>query len=307
MQQQTIEKTVHCSGVGLHSGKKVSLSLHPAPVDTGIVFSVQSGNGTRFLRPDPTLVVDTRLCTTLGNGQWSLGTVEHVLAAIRGLDIDNILIEVHGREVPIMDGSAASFVYLLRQAGQRAQDGSRKVLALSREFSVQDDGRWITGRPGRGLAVTCTIDFPHPLIGQQQISLECSSRDFVKSVSRARTFGFLHDVETLQANNLALGGSLDNAVVLDEYGVVNPEGFRFPDEPVRHKLLDFLGDLGLMPYPVWGRFEVHCTGHSLNNAFARGLAANTDSLLELVDLKHEPLGQVQEQAPLSSQVPVTSS
>jgi UDP-3-O-[3-hydroxymyristoyl] N-acetylglucosamine deacetylase len=155
--------------------------------------------------------------------------------------------------------------------------------------------------------VVCSIDFPHPLIGEQQLSFECSSQEFIKTVSRARTFGFLHDVETLQANNLALGGSLDNAVVLDEYGVVNPEGFRFPDEPVRHKLLDFLGDLGLMTYPVWGRFEVHCSGHSLNNAFARGLSENEASLLELVDLKNGNASMGYEKGQIPSQVPVTSA
>jgi UDP-3-O-[3-hydroxymyristoyl] N-acetylglucosamine deacetylase len=288
MQQQTIEKSVHCSGVGLHSGGRVALSFHPAPADSGITFSVQTGHGSRFLRPDPTLVVDTRLCTTLGNGEWSLGTVEHLLAAIRGLSIDNILVEVHGREIPIMDGSSASFVYLLRQAGVRAQEAGKKVMALTREFSVQDSNRWIKGRPGRGLSVTCTIDFPHPMIGRQALSLDCTPQEFTRTVSRARTFGFLHEVESLQAHNLALGGSLDNAVVLDDYGVVNPEGFRFPDEPVRHKLLDFLGDLGLMPYPVWGRFEVHCSGHSLNNAFAKALAENQASLLEMVELKKDP-------------------
>jgi UDP-3-O-[3-hydroxymyristoyl] N-acetylglucosamine deacetylase len=288
MQQQTIEKSVHCSGVGLHSGGRVALSFHPAPVDSGITFSVQTGNGSRFLRPDPALVVDTRLCTTLGNGEWSLGTVEHLLAAIRGLGIDNILVEVHGREIPIMDGSSASFVYLLRQAGVRVQEAGKKVMALTREFSVQDNNRWIKGRPARGLSVTCTIDFPHPMIGRQMLSLDCTPQEFIRTVSRARTFGFLHEVESLQAHNLALGGSLDNAVVLDDYGVVNPEGFRFPDEPVRHKLLDFLGDLGLMPYPVWGRFEVHCSGHSLNNAFAKALAENRTSLLEMIELKKDP-------------------
>ena len=307
MQQQTIEKSVHCSGVGLHSGCKVSLSFHPAPVDTGIVFSVQAGKGTRLVRPDPTMVTDTRLCTTLGNGEWTLGTVEHVLASIRGLGIDNVLVEVHGREIPIMDGSAASFVYLLRQAGTRSQDASRKVLFLTREFSVRDKERWIKASPARGLSVKCSIDFPHPLIGQQVTSLEWTPQAFIKTVSRARTFGFLHEVEMLQANKLALGGSLDNAVVLDDYGVVNPEGFRFPDEPVRHKLLDFLGDLGLMPYPVWGRFEVHCSGHSLNNVFSRGLSKNESSLLELVDLKKEHEAAVHDHAPVSSQIPVISS
>lgn len=307
MQQQTIEKSVHCSGVGLHSGSKVSLSFHPAPVDTGIVFSVQAGKGTRFLRPDPTMVTDTRLCTTLGNGEWTLGTVEHVLASIRGLGIDNVLVEVHGREIPIMDGSAASFVYLLRQAGARSQDAARKVLFLTREFSVRDKERWVKASPARGLSIKCSIDFPHPLIGQQVTTLDWTPQAFIKTVSRARTFGFLHEVEMLQANDLALGGSLDNAVVLDDYGVVNPEGFRFPDEPVRHKLLDFLGDLGLMPYPVWGRFEVHCSGHSLNNAFARGLSENEASLLELVDLKEDHEAAVHEHAPVSSEFPVTSS
>lgn len=284
MHQTTIKRSIECSGIGLHSGRKVRLKLLPAPEDTGIIFSLLTGRGARFITPRPDAVVATGLSTTLVHGEDSVSTVEHLLAAVRGLGIDNIHIEIEGGEAPIMDGSAASFVFLLRSAGIVRQTRPRKYLALKRPFELQRDGKWVKGRPGKGFFVDFTIDFNHPLIGTQHMSFDLSPDEFIRHVAKARTFGFLRDVEALQRNGLARGGSLDNAVVLDDYAVVNPEGLRFDDEFVRHKILDFIGDMALLEFPLLGRFEVHCSGHALNNAFLRILDANRDIYLHEVTL-----------------------
>ncbi|MBG0778202.1 MAG: UDP-3-O-acyl-N-acetylglucosamine deacetylase [Desulfovibrionaceae bacterium] len=284
MRQTTIKKAIDCSGIGLHGGKMVRLSLLPAPEDTGILFCLKGETGTRFISPSPESVVATGLATTLGFGEQSIATVEHLLAAIRGLEIDNITIEVEGGEVPIMDGSAASFVFLLRAAGIRRQARARKVYRLTRAFNFEHEGKWIKAEPYDGLCVDYTIDFPHPLIQQQSLRVEMTPEAFASKVAKARTFGFLRDVEMLQKNGMALGGSLDNAVVLDEYSVVNKEGLRFKDEFVRHKILDFLGDMAVLGLPLQGRFTVHCAGHALHNAFLRAVYENRDLYLERCEL-----------------------
>lgn len=280
MHQTTIRNTVRCTGIGLHSGKQVELVLRPAPEDTGILFALRSGSGTSFLSPKPRLVVDTGLATSLGNGHDSIATVEHLLAAVRGLGVDNIRIEVQGRELPIMDGSAASFVYLLNQAGLRRQAKARKVLAITKPLVFERDGKRISVTPHDGFLVDYTIQFAHPLIGRQNLSLEVNPDSFATDVAKARTFGFLREVEYLHANGLALGGTLDNAVVLDEFGVLNSDGLRYPDEFVRHKLLDFVGDMAVMGLPLLGRFEVFASGHALNNAFLRYLEDHASEYLE---------------------------
>ena len=290
MQQTTIKRSIECSGIGLHGGRKVHLKLLPAAEDTGIVFSLRGERGASFLRPRPENVQATGLSTTLVNGQDRVATVEHLLAAVRGLGIDNIHIEVQGGEVPIMDGSAASFVFLLHSAGIRRQSRPRKALALKRELVIERDGKRVKGSPWRGFRVDFTIDFQHPLIGVQSMRFNLEPEAFVKNVAKARTFGFLRDVEALQRNGLARGGSLDNAVVLDEFAVVNPEGLRFQDEFVRHKILDFIGDMALLELPLLGRFEVQCSGHALNNAFLRELSANRETYLEEV-VQPEPTAQ----------------
>ena len=280
MNQSTIRNTVRCTGIGLHSGKQVELVLRPAPEDTGILFALRSGSGTSFLSPKPRLVVDTGLATSLGNGHDHIATVEHLLAAVRGLGIDNIRIEVQGRELPIMDGSAASFVYLLNQAGLRRQTKARKVLAITKPLCFERDGKFIKATPHDGFLVDYTIQFAHPLIGRQSLSLEVTPDAFATDIAKARTFGFLREVEYLHANGLALGGNLDNAVVLDEFGVLNTDGLRYPDEFVRHKLLDFVGDMAVMGLPLQGRFEVFASGHSLNNSFLRYLEDHAAEYLE---------------------------
>ncbi|MFP4212571.1 MAG: UDP-3-O-acyl-N-acetylglucosamine deacetylase [Desulfohalobiaceae bacterium] len=288
MWQKTIEKYVTCAGIGLHSGRKVALGFHPAPAGSGVKFAVQGPAGTHFVVPDPKLVAETRFATSLVQGDVRLGTIEHVLAAVRGLEIDNLIIEVQGDEVPIMDGSAASFVLLLRQAGIREQKTRRRIYRVVKECKVQQDGRWVKAFPSSGFKVKYTIDFPHPLLGKQSLDYEGSAENFVHLLCRARTFGFLHDVERLQGQGLILGGSLENALVLDECAALNPDGLRFPDEPVRHKLLDFIGDLGLMPYPVQGAFEVHCSGHELNNKFVCRLEQEKDTCLQLIEQGQDP-------------------
>lgn len=289
MHQTTISRSIECAGVGLHGGRKVRLKLLPAPEDTGIIFSLRSERGARFLSPRPEVVQATGLSTTLVSGEDHVSTVEHLLAAVRGLGIDNLHIEVEGGEVPIMDGSAASFVFLLRSAGLKSQKRPRRVLALKRPLSLERDGKWVRGYPAPGFSVDFTIDFKHPRIGTQRMGFELTPEAFMQSVARARTFGFLRDVEALQKNGLALGGSLDNAVVLDEYNVINPEGLRFQDEFVRHKILDFIGDMALLELPLQGRFEVFCSGHALNNAFLRTLSAHRDIYLEELSLGETPL------------------
>ena len=280
MKQTTIQKTVRCKGVGLHQGKQVELVLNPAPEDTGIMFCLQNGAGKSFLTPKPHLVVETTLATVLGNGQDTVATVEHLMAAVRGMGIDNIRIEVSGAELPIMDGSAGSFVYLLKQAGVRRQSADRRYYRIAKPVNFEDDGRYIKAEPHNGFFVDYTIEFDHPLIGRQNLALEITPQVFEREVAKARTFGFLREVEYLHANGLALGGSLDNAVVLDEYGIVNDDGLRHEDEFVRHKILDFIGDMAIMGLPLQGKFEVYASGHQLNNQFTRCLQDNFEDYLE---------------------------
>lgn len=280
MLQTTIQKSVRCTGIGLHSGKQVELVLRPAAEDTGILFSLRSGSGSTFLTPAPSLVVETGLATVLGDGRETVATVEHLLAAVSGMGIDNIHIEVTGKELPIMDGSAASFVYLLKQAGVRKLGKARQVLAVKKNVDFEQDGKFIKARPHDGFRVDYTIEFAHPLIGTQRMQLEITPKNFVTEIAKARTFGFLKEVDYLHANGLALGGSLDNAIVLDEYGVLNAEGLRFKDEFVRHKLLDFVGDMAVLGTPIQGHFEVFASGHAMNNAFLRHLDDNRELYLE---------------------------
>ncbi len=287
MQETTIENPIRCSGIGLHSGRKVDLAFYPLPAGSGILWSVKGAQGCKFLELSPDNVVDTSLCTTIGSADVRVGTVEHVMAAIRGMGIDNILIEISGPEVPIMDGSAASFVYLLKQSGIRFQRQAKKAYVVTREVCLEEQGRWIRVKPASELKIRYSIDFPHPMVGRQEMEFAAFNDDFAQDVARARTFGFLNDVQTLQSQGKALGGSLENALVFDQTGVINSDGFRYPDEPVRHKVLDLIGDIGLLPFPIVGLFEVHCSGHALNTAFARHLLAHKDQCLQLVELNDQ--------------------
>ena len=210
--------------------------------------------------------------------------MEHLLAALRGMGVDNVRVDLEGNEVPIMDGSAASFVYLLRMAGIEELSAPRRVLALTKPVEYVREGKYIKARPYNGFKVDYTIDFSHPLIGQQSMSFTLTGERFAEKLAKARTFGFLKEVEYLHQNGLALGGSLENAVVLDEFGVLNEDGLRFEDEFVRHKVLDFIGDMAVSEYPLFGHFEVFASGHGLNNEFLRYLTENADEYLEKMTL-----------------------
>lgn len=268
MQQTTITQRILCSGIGLHSGKTVKLGIRPAAEDTGIVFHVTNGSGRREITAVPEAVTATGLATTLGKDGVTVSTVEHLLAALRGLSIDNAHIDVDGGEIPIMDGSAAPFVTLLSKAGLQVQKKPRRVLRFKAPVSFSQDEKFIRAEPYNGFLVDCTIDFPHPGIGRQRMVLDVTPRSFLQ-VAKARTFGFLRDVEMLQSRGLALGGSMDNAIVLDAKGVLNRDGLRYADEFVRHKLLDFIGDMAMLPLPLQGKFVISCSGHGLNNEFLR--------------------------------------
>lgn len=281
MFQTTVARPVSFTGVGLHSGRDVQIKFQPAPVDSGIVFFAHTSSGVRRIHPEPEAVTATALATTLSDGKASVSTVEHVLAALNGLRVDNVQVHVMGGEVPIMDGSAAQVVRMIRDAGVRAQHMERRVARIRRSLSVAGEGKAIHARPHHGFYVDYTIDFPHRSIGRQRLALEITPESFMR-IADARTFGFLQEVEYLHSKGLVLGGSLGNAVVLDEDGIVNPEGLRCPDEFVRHKILDFVGDMAMFGMPLQGAFEVHCSGHHHNNMFLRRLQAEASYYLDIV-------------------------
>jgi UDP-3-O-[3-hydroxymyristoyl] N-acetylglucosamine deacetylase len=278
VRQQTISETVSCTGTGLHSGAPVHLTLRPAPVDSGVVFARSDRARRGEVRAHPSVVQSSRLATTLGCGDLSVGTVEHLLSALFGLGIDNIRVEVDGPELPIMDGSAAPFVYLLRSAGILAQPASRPVLRLRRPLEVRDGDRYIRIEPARSFRIAYTIDFDHPAIGRQEYRVDSlDSEHFEREISAARTFGFLNEVRSLWGEDLARGGSLDNTVVLDDTGVVNRDGLRWPDEFVRHKVLDLFGDLAILGVSIQGRLRVERGGHALHQKLVAAIAAHPDA------------------------------
>lgn len=286
MKQTTIHKSITCSGVGLHSGKTVQLTLHPAPENTGIAFDVHSPKGVTRIFPEPKVVIATGLATTLGlspQDEAKVATVEHLLASLRGLEIDNIIVEIEGGEVPIMDGSAASFIMLLRDAGIRKLAADRKVVRITKPIHFTQDEKSIRALPYDGFKVDYTIHFDHPLIGTQQLSIELTPESFYE-IAKARTFGFRREVDYLHSHGLALGGSLDNAIVLDDYDILNSDGLRYPDEFVRHKVLDFVGDMAMLGMPLQGHFIVERSGHAINNQFLRMLEENLELYTETVTL-----------------------
>ena len=262
--QTTIKDPVRFKGIGLHSGEKVTLTIKPAPPDTGIIFIRTDLNPPMVIEAVSRNVLDTRFATTLGKDGVRISTVEHLLAAFFGLGIDNVIVEVDSSEIPIMDGSAAPFVYLLKNAGIVEQDKPRRFLFLNKPIKVIEDGRIIKIVPSKELKISYTIEFDHPLIRRQSLSLSYSPKVFEKEISPARTFAFLKDVEKLRREGYAKGGSLENALVVDDSRVLNPDGLRFEDEFVRHKILDFMGDLALLGSYVIGHVIVYKGGHALN-------------------------------------------
>ena len=267
--QRTLKEAVSCTGVGLHSGERVRLTIKPALSGTGIRFHRADMPGVPCVEACFENVVDTTLATTLGSNGTFVCTVEHLLAAFFGLGIDNAVIELDGAEVPIMDGSAAPFVFLLKSAGIRPQRAPKNFVVIKKPFKVDDGDRSVAIYPSKELKITYTIDFEHPLVRKQSFTLNFSGRDFVREISKARTFGFLKDVEMLKDNGYAKGGSLDNAVVVDDARVLNEDGLRYRDEFVRHKILDFIGDLSVIGCPVIGHFVVNKSGHFLNHLMLR--------------------------------------
>lgn len=277
--QRTLNNTIRATGVGLHSGEKVYLTLKPAPPNTGIVFCRTDLDPVVEIPALAENVGETTLSTTLIKGGVRVDTVEHLLSAMAGLGIDNAYVELSAAEVPIMDGSAGPFVFLIQSAGLQDQPVPKKFIRIKREVKVTDGDKWASFEPFDGFKVTFTIDFDHPVFKDrlQQACVDFSSTSFVKEVSRARTFGFMRDIEYLRSKNLALGGSMDNAIVVDDYRVLNEDGLRYDDEFVKHKVLDAIGDLYLLGNSLIGEFKGYKSGHGLNNQLLRALIAQEDA------------------------------
>ena len=296
--QRTLRARATLVGVGLHSGAHVRLTLCPATIDSGVVFERTDLSPRAEIPARAEFVVDTKLNTSLGRNGHKVSTVEHVLAALAGCGIDNARIEVEGPECPIADGSAAPFVQLVREAGIQEQRAARRYLLIKKPIEVRDGDKRARFLPAPRFSVSYTIDFKHPLITDQTHRLELTERAFQREIARARTFGFKRDVESLHSVGLARGGSLENAVVVDDFNILNPEGLRFPDEFVRHKILDAIGDLSLIGMPVIGHFEAVKSGHALNHSLV--LKALTEhGASEVVRPSEErELSALQERLPL---------
>ena len=283
LKQRTLSNSVRASGVGLHSGEKVNMTLRPAAKDTGIIFRRLDIEPIQQIPALATSVIDTMLGTTIAKKNASVMTVEHILAAFAGLGIDNALIDLDGPEVPIMDGSSASFIFLIESAGIEEQNASKKFLRIKKKIRVEDGEKFAEFKPYNGYRSSFEIDFDHPMIKSKltKLSVDFSTLTFLKEISRARTFGFLKEIETLRSKNLALGGSLDNAIVLDDYRILNQDGLRYQDELVRHKILDLLGDLYLMGHILVGEFNGYKSGHELNNKLILKLYADQTAWEEI--------------------------
>lgn len=281
LNQRTIAKKFSVTGIGIHSGKKVTMTLHPAEADTGIQFQRTDIPNAPALRANAETVGATENNTTIGAGQNAVHTVEHLLSAFYGFGIENVFCEINGPEVPIMDGSGASFVFLLKENGITTLNKSKKFLIVLEKVRVEFDDKWAEIEPSSKLIIDSTIVFAHPTIKTQNKVFEFSCENYINEIGRARTFGFVKDVDALKRKGLIKGGSLDNAIVLDDYKVVNPEGLRFADEFIRHKILDTVGDIALMGYEIAGKITTYKSGHHVHNLLCRKLLA-TPSAYEIV-------------------------
>ncbi|GAB6046781.1 UDP-3-O-acyl-N-acetylglucosamine deacetylase [Methyloparacoccus murrellii] len=279
IRQRTLKNVIKATGVGLHTGEKVYLSLRPAAPNTGIVFRRVDLPEPVDIAATPQNVGDTTLSTTLIRGDVKVSTVEHLLSALAGLGIDNAYVDVSAPEVPIMDGSAGPFVFLIQSAGVEEQNAPKRFIRIRKPIRVEEGDKWASFTPYDGFKVTFTIDFDHPAFSDdvQTASIDFSSTSFVKEVSRARTFGFMRDIEALRKRKLALGGSMDNAIVVDNYRILNEDGLRYADEFVKHKILDAIGDLYLLGHSLIGAFEGYKSGHGLNNQLLRRLLTQVDA------------------------------
>ncbi|MDX1763475.1 MAG: UDP-3-O-acyl-N-acetylglucosamine deacetylase [bacterium] len=274
--QRTIASPITCAGIGLHSGLKVKMAILPAPEDTGVVFCRVDRKNRLEIKAAAENVVDTSLNTTLGKGKVLVRTAEHLLSALAGLGIDNVIIELDGPEVPIMDGSAASYIYLLTSAGIRRQGKLQRFIKILEPIEVKEEDRVAALYPSDTPEITCEIDFDHPLLKTQRYHYQASENAFVRDIARARTFGFLKEVEYLQSKGFARGGSLDNAIVIGDYRILNSDGLRFTDEFVRHKILDAIGDLSLVGLPVIGHMLSVKSGHAMNAKLVETVLAHPE-------------------------------
>ncbi|WP_448565674.1 UDP-3-O-acyl-N-acetylglucosamine deacetylase [Thalassotalea ganghwensis] len=280
IKQRTIKDSVSAIGVGLHKGEKVQLTLRPAPANTGIVFRRVDLDPVVDIKASPEAVGETTMCTCLVNEQGvKISTVEHLLAAVAGMGIDNLVIDVDSSEIPIMDGSSLPFVYLLQSVGIETSNVAKRFIRIKKPIRVEEGDKWAELKPYEGFRVNFSIEFDHPVIAKtgQTMSMDLSSCSFIKEISRARTFGFVKDIEFLRSHNLALGGSLENAIVLDEYRMLNPDELRYDDEFVKHKILDAIGDLYMGGVSILGELNAHKSGHALNNILLREVFKQKDS------------------------------
>ncbi|MBL4851413.1 MAG: UDP-3-O-acyl-N-acetylglucosamine deacetylase [Gammaproteobacteria bacterium] len=302
IRQRTLKNVIRATGVGLHTGKKILLTLRPAAVDTGIIFRRIDLDDNPEIPAHPHNVGDTSMSTTLVHNDIRISTVEHLLSAMAGLGIDNAYVDISAAEVPIMDGSAGPFVFLLQSAGIEEQNAAKRFIRIKQVVEVVDGDKWVRFEPFDGFKVTFSIDFDHPAFREraQTATLDFSTTSFVKEVSRARTFGFMRDLEQLQARNLALGGSMENAIVVDDYRILNEDGLRYDDEFVKHKVLDAIGDLYLLGHSLIGAFSGHKSGHALNNRLLRELLSNEEAWEIVTFDESEP-------APISFTQPVSVS
>ena len=276
VKQRTLKNAVSVTGVGLHSGKKVTLGLRPAPANSGIVFRRVDVKPIEDIRARAELVHDTRLSTCMEQNGVRVATIEHLMSALAGLGVDNAYVDLNSAEVPIMDGSAGTFIFLLQSAGIVEQSAAKRFIRIKKTVEVEQGDKWVRFEPYHGYKLTFTINFAHPVFAntKQHVVVDLGEESYVRDISRARTFGFMQDVENMRAQGLALGGSLDNAIVMDDYRVLNADGLRFEDEFVKHKVLDAIGDLYLLGYPLIGAFSGYKSGHAMNNTLLRKLLAD---------------------------------
>ena len=277
IRQRTLKSPIRASGIGLHGGRKVFISILPAPVDHGVVFRRVDVSPAVDVPADALLIGETTLCSTLVKDGVKVATVEHIMSALAGMGIDNVLVELSSPEIPIMDGSAAPFMYLFQSAGIVEQDAPRAFIRVLQPVQVGEGDKYARLEPYEGFRLSFGIEFKHPAFktSAQTATLEFTTANYMREVSRARTFGFMREFEMMRAKNLALGASLDNAVALDDYRVVNPDGLRYDDEFVRHKILDAVGDLYLVGHPILGAYSAYKSGHALNNQLACALLQDT--------------------------------
>jgi len=301
LKQRTLKTAIRATGVGLHTGRKVYMTLRPAPAGTGVVFRRVDLEPPAEVAADARHVGETMLGTTLVQGQVKVATVEHLLAAMSGLGIDNCYVDLTAPEVPIMDGSAAPFVFLLQSAGIAEQDAPKSFIRILRTVRVEDGDKWAEFRPHAGMRVHFRIDFDHAVFRRysQEATVDFSSTSFLKEVSRARTFGFVREIEALRARNLTLGGSMNNAIVLDDFRILNEDGLRFADEFVKHKILDAIGDIYLLGHTLIGEYAGFKSGHALNNQLCRSLLAARDAW-ELVSFENQARAPVSFLAPAAA-------